>query len=66
MSVQKKSLISSRPTEKKASTKPVKETAIGESKGLTANALTFKPLKFKGIAPRRALKFNVVSLKRKG
>jgi hypothetical protein len=40
MSVPKKSLIGSRPTEKKATTKPVTETAIGESKGLAAKALT--------------------------
>lgn len=40
MSVQKKSLISSRPAENKPTTEPVRETAaIGASKGLTANAL---------------------------
>ncbi len=36
MSVPKKSLIGSRPTEKKATTKP--ETAIGEAKAVTATA----------------------------
>ena len=41
MSVQKRSLIGSRPAQKKATTKPVKgNDAIGESKPLTANALT--------------------------
>jgi hypothetical protein len=40
MSVQTKSLISSQPAEKKATTKPVKGTeTIGESKTLAASAL---------------------------
>ena len=43
MSVQKRSLIGSRPAEKKSTTKPVKETeAIGGSKTLAANALRRK------------------------
>jgi hypothetical protein len=45
MSVQTKSLISSQPAEKKATTKPVKGTeAIGESKTLTASALRRRAL----------------------
>jgi hypothetical protein len=56
MSVQKKSLISSRPTEKKATTKPVKETALGDSKGLTASALRWHPLKYKALGMQKALK----------
>jgi hypothetical protein len=40
MSVQKKSLVSSQPAEKKVTAEPVKGTdAIGEPKSLTANAL---------------------------
>jgi len=43
MSVQKRSLIGSRPAEKKSTTKPVKGTeAIGGSKTLAANALRRK------------------------
>jgi hypothetical protein len=65
MSVQKKSLINSRPTEKKASTKPVKETSIGESKSLTANALR-PPTAFRSLkkASRRIDSFKMVDLKR--
>src|SRR5208282_1538067 len=39
MPVQTKSLISTRPAEKKDTTKPVETGAIGQSKTLTANAL---------------------------
>jgi len=45
MSVPKKSLIGSRPKEKKATTKPATETTIGESKGLAAKALAHRYLK---------------------
>jgi len=46
MPVQTKSLISSKPAEKKDTTKPVNETgAIGQSKTLTANALQARSFK---------------------
>jgi hypothetical protein len=43
MSVQKKSLIGSRPTEKKEAGQPAK--AVGESKSLTASALDVRTLR---------------------
>jgi hypothetical protein len=45
MSVPKKSLVGSRPTEKKEAAKPVKSTSIGDSKALTASALRRQALK---------------------
>lgn len=39
MSIQKKSLVGSRPAEKKGPVKPLKTETIGEPKGLTASAL---------------------------
>jgi hypothetical protein len=46
MPVQTKSLISSKPSEKKDTTKPVNETgSIGQSKTLTANALQARTLR---------------------
>jgi len=45
MPVQTKSLISSRPAEKKDTTKPVETGAIGQSKVLTANALEMRSFK---------------------
>jgi hypothetical protein len=53
MSVQKKSLIG-KATEKKATTKTVKQTGIGESKGLTASALERRS--FKSTVKARAMK----------
>jgi hypothetical protein len=45
MPVQTKSLISTRPAEKKDTTKPVETGAIGQSKTLTANALQRRSFK---------------------
>ncbi|HXY13868.1 MAG TPA: hypothetical protein VEI26_05155 [Terriglobales bacterium] len=53
MAIQKKSLISSRTTEKKSVTKP-EQTPIGEPKGLTAKALQAHRL-LKGMKYKRVL-----------
>jgi hypothetical protein len=57
MSVQKRSLIGSRPAKKKVTAQPVKRTeAIGEAKALTASALTQRRLRmftFKAAAKKR-------------
>lgn len=45
MPVQTKSLISTRPAEKKDTNKPVETGAIGQSKTLTANALQMRSFK---------------------
>jgi len=60
MAIQKKSLINSRTSEKKAATKPA--SSVGEAKSLTANAMLRRSLKvaskrgFGAVAPRRAYK----------
>lgn len=58
MSIQKKSLVGSRPAEKKVSVQSAKQTdAIGEPKGLTANALTSARFKSSAKTRRYALRY---------
>jgi hypothetical protein len=64
MPVQTKSLISSKPSEKKDTTKPVNETgSIGQSKTLTANALQMRS--FKKAAKRAGGALTLHTMKKK-
>ena len=55
MSVQKKSLIGRAP-QKKATTKQVKETGVGESKALTASAMRSRSFKAPKVTVYKAAK----------